>query len=537
MALPQGLSVGIDVLGIVLLHFLWQGAALGLIYRLLRPLCSAESARYILGLLALVALGMTPLFTAIYLWPGAVAAADMNADDVARSLQAVVAVPHASTGQLQAWLPWLVAAWLGGVITLAARSLWQWRKLLRLVHTAEALGPEWQTRLQQLCECFGLSQRVRLLCSASALTPMLIGWIKPVILLPASMLSGFAPHQVELIIAHELGHIRRFDYIINLFQVAIETILFYHPVVHWISRDVRNAREACCDDLVLRLTRGNRVSYARALAQLEELRLAPALGAGGGALLARVRRIVGETEAPEPLPRSYALPIALVLIAFFALIWRPQHRPEAEAMLQRISAKALALVSGNPWLIERPALAFALPVPEIQPVQRSALKIAPATATVVAPPTASRDVAESVAPLPASAPAVPAPSPPVHEAELSTAAPEAPAPHVAEKSSPLHVVAPVYPPGAMSAGIEGAVELEYLIDGGGYVRQIRVLHAQPVGVFEAAAKTALSAWRFPASSSAEKRTQNFAFTLHGHNHVEEQCQAPTGTLICRRPGD
>src|SRR6185369_4841298 len=137
MALPQGLSVGIDVLGIVLLHFLWQGAALGLVYRLLRPLCSAESARYILGLLALVALGMTPLFTAIYLWPGAVAAADMNADDVARSLQAVVAVPHASTGQLQAWLPWLVAAWLGGVITLAARSLWQWRKLLRLVHTAE----------------------------------------------------------------------------------------------------------------------------------------------------------------------------------------------------------------------------------------------------------------------------------------------------------------------------------------------------------------------------------------------------------------
>ena len=377
-----------------------------------------------------------------------------------------------------------------------------------------------------------LSQRVRLLCSASALTPMLIGWTAGD-LLPASMLSGFAPHQVELIIART-GRIRRFDYITNLFQVAIETVLFYHPVVHWISRDVRNARETCCDDLVLRLTRGNPVSYARALAQLEELRLAPALGAGGGVLLARVRRIVGETQAPEPLPRSYALPIALVLIAFAALVWRPQHRPEAAAVLQRISAQALALVSGNPWLVQSPALAIALPVPEIQPVRRSALRLAPPTAAVAAAP--SRDVVEPVAPLPVSAPAVPAPLP-ARDIAPPIAVAEAPALHVAEKSSPLHVVPPAYPPSAMSAGTEGAVELEYLIDGGGYVRQIRVLRAHPVGVFDAAAKAALSAWRFPASGSEEKRTQNFAFTLHGQSRAEEQCQVLTGTLICRRPGD
>ena len=158
---------------------------------------------------------------------------------------------------------------------------------------------------------------------------MLIGLIKPVILLPLSMLSGFSPHQIELIIAHELGHVRRWDYLANLVQVVIETVLFYHPVVHWISRDVRNARENCCDDLVLNLAKGNPIAYARALADLEELRhdldvVAPALAASGGVLLARIRRIVG-VEGHDPLPRNNTWPVLLVAAAVVCLVVRPQH--------------------------------------------------------------------------------------------------------------------------------------------------------------------------------------------------------------------
>jgi protein TonB len=94
----------------------------------------------------------------------------------------------------------------------------------------------------------------------------------------------------------------------------------------------------------------------------------------------------------------------------------------------------------------------------------------------------------------------------------------------------------VYPAQAMIAGIEGAVELEYRIGANGSVGQIRVIRARPTGIFDEAAKTALRGWQFPAQSGGELHRQNFAFTLHGQSKAEEQCQAPTGSLICRKPG-
>src|SRR6185436_16440590 len=98
------------------------------------------------------------------------------------------------------------------------------------------------------------------------------GWLRPGILLPAAVALGFPAAQIELILAHELGHVRRWDYVVNLVQVVIETVLFYHPVVHWISRELRHEREICCDEMVLRVTRGHPHVYARTLASLEELR-------------------------------------------------------------------------------------------------------------------------------------------------------------------------------------------------------------------------------------------------------------------------
>ena len=526
MALPQGVLVAVDVLGVVLLHFLWQGAVLGLIYAGLKPLCTSTSARYRLGLLAMSGLAAMPLLTALWCWPDDSAPAGNSTPLLTATLQA--GQQAISSWQLKPLLPWLVGAWLFGVVVIAAHSVWQWRRLMRVVQRADTAAPEWQSRLQRLCERFDVRRPVRLLYSAAATTPMLLGWIKPVILLPASMLSGFTPHQIELIIAHELGHIRRLDYLVNLVQVAIETVLFYHPVVHWVSRDVRNAREACCDDLVLELAHGNRLAYARALAELEELRLAaPALGAAGGALLSRIKRIVGEPESVEPLPRSYALPLVFVCAAMLSLIWRQQHTAaELEAGLNRISAQALALLNATSFRVERPALAIDLPRPQVQPVRTNVA--IPAIAVPVAPRETLPEVSAPIAPV-QSEPIASAP------AALVPAAVETPAAVAAAKSSPLHVVAPLYPSQAMVAGIEGAVELEYVIKADGSVGQIRIVHAHPASVFDDAAKTALRGWLFPASSAGEKRTQNFAFSLHGSGHTEEQCQAPTGSLICRRP--
>jgi TonB family protein len=232
------------------------------------------------------------------------------------------------------------------------------------------------------------------------------------------------------------------------------------------------------------------------------------------------------------LPRSYLLPIVLMLAAFASLIWR-QHATETSVALNRISAEALALVRG-PLLVDRQRLRIDLPRPEIQ-TGISLPVIAPTA--VDFPSTARTENAEKPAPVPLSA-AIPQLPAPAAQPPVAASAPESAALPLPKKSvSPLHVVPPEYPQSAMSAGIEGEVALEYQVDASGNVAQIRVISAHPAGVFEAAAKAALRAWRFPAASGNEKHTQNFAFTLHGRNRTEEQCQAPTGSLICRHPGE
>jgi TonB family protein len=526
---------GIDALGAALLHFLWQGAALGLLYVLLRPLCTGAAARYRLGMGTLLAMLLIPVATAIRIWPSASTdpAATVFAGDtfVAATTHAL---PH---WHLQAALPWLVAIWLCGVLVLAMRSLWQWRRLQRLLRSAQRPGPEWEARLMHWRRRFGLRRPVRLMCSARAITPMLIGWIKPAILLPASLLSGFPPQQVELILAHELAHIRRWDYLANLFQVAVEIVLFYHPAVHWIGRDVRNAREECCDDLVLRTSSSeSALAYARALAGLEELRLdlgtvAPALGADGGVLIARIRRIVGVTAVAPSTPRNHAVPLLLAFAALAAMLWQSQQRAtQFRAAIESLSAQALALVSGNPRLTAPADFSVTLPAPDLAP-SAPTLTI-PADPAQPPTPAADTDLRIERPRIAVAAYAALKRIGDIATDRITTPDDHAPA----QPSAPLQMVAPAYPLRAMEAGIEGNVEMTYRVDADGRVVGIRVIRARPSGVFEQAAKTALGAWRFPADAAGQERKQNFAFTLN-RNGADDKCQSTTGTLICRHPGD
>ena len=128
--------------------------------------------------------------------------------------------------------------------------------------------------------------------------------MKPVVLLPASALAGLTPQQLEAILAHELAHIRRHDYLVNLLQTLVETLLFYHPAVWWLSRRIRIERENCCDDLAVSLC-GDPCTYARALADLEALRgpaRSLAMAANGGSLLQRVRRLLGAPTSRRTRP-------------------------------------------------------------------------------------------------------------------------------------------------------------------------------------------------------------------------------------------
>jgi beta-lactamase regulating signal transducer with metallopeptidase domain len=145
---------------------------------------------------------------------------------------------------------------------------------------------------------------VRLCESALVEVPTVIGWLRPVVLLPVSTLAGLSPAQLEALLAHELAHVRRFDYLVNLVQTFGETLLFYHPAVWWVSRRMRVEREHCCDDAAV-VACGDAVGYARALAALEGLRaIAPtlAVAAGGGSLWPRIARLVG--GPPPHLSRS-----------------------------------------------------------------------------------------------------------------------------------------------------------------------------------------------------------------------------------------
>jgi beta-lactamase regulating signal transducer with metallopeptidase domain len=184
-------------------------------------------------------------------------------------------------------------------------------------------GESLQRAAAALCARLDVRRAVRLLDSAAAEVPSAIGWLRPVVLLPVGALAALTPEQVELLIAHELAHIRRHDYLINLLQSAVETALFYHPAVWWISAQIRIEREHCCDDLAVEAC-GDAVRYAKALATLEELRaesVALVVAANGGSLLRRIQRLANGEGALRIAPPGWA--VALVAVAAVVAVALP----------------------------------------------------------------------------------------------------------------------------------------------------------------------------------------------------------------------
>src|SRR5262249_45406039 len=204
--------------------------------------------------------------------------------------------PSLLSVNLVAFLPWMILLWLLGVVFFSLRLMGGWLYTQRLKsHGTRPVEEKWRQTLRRLCVQLRVRRPVRLLESALVKVPMVIGWLRPAILLPASALSGLTPEQLEAIIAHELAHIRRHDYLINLLQAVVETLLFYHPAVLWVSRRMRQEREHCCDDLAVAGC-GDALTYARALLEMEKLRAAGpqlAMAANGGLLMNRIRRLVG----------------------------------------------------------------------------------------------------------------------------------------------------------------------------------------------------------------------------------------------------
>src|SRR5262249_33636479 len=160
----------------------------------------------------------------------------------------------------------------------------------------------WPGTCARLCERLRLRRPVRLLHSALVQVPTVLGWLRPVVLLPLSAVAELPPAQLEALLAHELAHVRRHDYLVNLLQSVVGTLVFYRAAVGGVSERVRLERENCCDDWAVQVC-GDRLVYARALTAMEELREVPlplATAANGGPLLGRIRRLLGVEAAGDP---------------------------------------------------------------------------------------------------------------------------------------------------------------------------------------------------------------------------------------------
>jgi beta-lactamase regulating signal transducer with metallopeptidase domain/protein involved in polysaccharide export with SLBB domain len=316
----------IDLIGEILLHSLWQGCAVALLLRLaLRLLPDAPQPRYLAACLAMALLVALPALTPLVV--GAAPKAIGSASPAGASTQAPPnqfpppLAPTMSAAQPTQPMPALrhalVLAWLIGVAVFSLYHTAGWLYLRRLRHrSTRPPAGDWESRLRRLAEQMSVRRPILLLESALVRVPAVIGWLRPIIFVPVGALTGLPPRQLDALLLHELAHVRRHDYLVNLAQVVIETALFYHPATWWISRQIRQEREMCCDDAAVARC-GDRLLYAQSLAAMAGLRAAPpayALAADGGNLSARIRRIL--TPAPRRGPAyGPSLLIALALLA------------------------------------------------------------------------------------------------------------------------------------------------------------------------------------------------------------------------------
>jgi TonB family protein len=314
-ALAQALSAA-------LLHFIWQGTLVALLLWIMLSMLRNRTAnqRYAASCAALALMAALPALTAwmVYRQPAAVPIAAAISASVPAAIQGA-----ARESALLEWVTmcrqWALPVWSVGVLVFALRLVLGCRHVAALRRLGQAAEGQMAEMVSLLARRMKAGSHIRVLVSNIAESPSVVGWLRPAILLPAATLAGLEPEQLLAVLAHEIAHIRRRDYLVNLAQTMVETLLFYHPAVWWVSARIRHERELCCDDAAVAVC-GNAISYARALTSLERLRgVTPrlALGGTGGSLLYRIQRLAGVRQevGSSKLPGIAALALGLACFA------------------------------------------------------------------------------------------------------------------------------------------------------------------------------------------------------------------------------
>ena len=367
-------AILVPALGTALLHFLWQGTLLGVLaataLALLRN--ARPQARYAVACAVLSASLLLPALTLAWLLAAPTGA---PADSLPVLVGANAGFASANGMQdmlaMQATtsLPWIVMLWVSGVATLLLRmagGLWWVRRLQRQAWPED--GGHWQVRADELARKLGLPRNVRVrLFDGDA--PLAIGWWRPMVLLPAALIARMPAGLLEALLAHELAHIRRHDYLVNLLQAVVEALLFYHPVVWWLSRRIRHERELIADDLAAEAL-GDRRSLALALSELDRMLGATAAGpiprfahaAHGGQLMSRIQHLLRPRQ--HPLAIGLSLPLLGLALAGVAM-YAHAHSSAPEAAATADYSVLPPAPPAPPALPAAPAAPAPLPAPAL----------------------------------------------------------------------------------------------------------------------------------------------------------------------------
>ncbi len=365
-------SMIVEALGWTLVHSIWEGVFVAIVLALVLRIMRARSARA----RYLVAMGMMVLLPVCAVATCGVLIGLLNRQTATMTVREIEGKPillssgntlipmptrdrpilpaHVPTWnqRLRSLLPWLVLIWVVGVIVLGLYQFAGWIVVRRLRNSGVALEDDaGATIFDELTKRLRINRPVRLMRSALVQVPTVIGHLRPLVLLPINALTGLSTDQLRGLLAHELAHVQRYDYLVNISQTIIETLLFYHPAVWWMGRVIRQERENACDDLAAEVC--DRRTYAQALAAMESLRASPmpALGARDGVLLPRIRRILGlPTVARRRSIWSVVVLFSLVAtLAIPSLIaCRNTHAADARATTQPTTGPANEFANATP---------------------------------------------------------------------------------------------------------------------------------------------------------------------------------------------
>jgi bla regulator protein BlaR1 len=310
----------VNSIGWTLIHFLWQGALIGCATAVaLTVMRNAKPGqRYAVACTALLLCLAWPAFGLVSRLKAGAPVTDIGTLFSGAPFGVAAAVGDGGMlAFLQSNLLLIVGVWAACAVVLALRMALGLMWVSRMARIT-AVDARWQHTLEELATRMGVTRSVRLRVVNNLASPITAGWWRPVVLVPASLLSGMPAELLEALLAHEMGHIKRLDYLVNIGQNVVETLLFYHPAVWWISGRIRSEREQIADDLAASAL-GEPRSLALALSELEKIQFSThhlAQAANGGDLMQRITRLMRpDTQA---LNWKAALPVLGLAAAFLA---------------------------------------------------------------------------------------------------------------------------------------------------------------------------------------------------------------------------